>query len=356
MPNKIIITDDVMTKFFDPQNTKSLNEILEEKYEGDLADWRAKQPVLEKATAVKIAAISAGITPNSTVKDFNTQGKGEWLYPAYVDERIHEEVGDLSIMPYLVKGSVATNSLSVVAPQLNLFSDEDNKDALKMKRVSAGADLPIAELKLGERGISLFKYGRAVQATYEALAYMRVDMFSKTLSLIAADVADMQAERAIEVLAKGDGNENPIKTITAAGADSVTQDDLLDLMIAFQKQAKMPVTTLITGEKLFKQIWKMKYPADQTPGVNFNFTISTPQFANQNVQLIWSDKVPKLGSNKDAIIALNSDMALTKYVAPNLNIREISKNIRNQTQLGTISEISGFAKFNNNASLAMILK
>lgn len=355
MPNKILISDEVMSKFFDPQNTKSLNDILEEKYEGDLADWRAKEPVLQKSSAVKIATISAGITPNSQMKDFTAQGVGEWLYPAYIDERLREEVGEGSILPYLVNGTVATNSLSVIAPKLDLFSDKDNFDNLKMKRVSEGADLPIAELKLGESAISLFKYGRAVQATYEAIAYMRVDMFSKTLSLISQDVADMQSDRAIDVLVNGDGNNNKIKTISVASGKIVTQDDLLELMLAFQKQAKVPVTTIVAGSNFFKQIWKLKYPTDQAQGVDFNFTFTVPQFANQNVRLVWSDKVPKIGG-KEALVALNSDFALTKYIAPNMNIREISKNIRNQTQLGTVSEISGFAKFNDAAALAMVAK
>lgn len=355
MPNKILISDEVMSKFFDPQNTKSLNDILEEKYEGDLADWRAKEPVLQKSSAVKIATISAGITPNSQMKDFTTQGVGEWLYPAYIDERLREEVGEGSILPYLVNGAVATNSLSVLAPKLDLFSDKDNFDNLKMKRVSEGADLPIAELKLGESAISLFKYGRAVQATYEAIAYMRVDMFSKSLSLISQDVADVQSDRAIDVLVNGDGNNNKIKTISVASGNTVTQDDLLELMLTFQKQAKVPITTIVAGTNFYKQVFKLKYPTDQAQGVDFNFTFNLPQFATQNVNVIWSDKVPKIGG-KEALIALNSDFALTKYIAPNMNIREISKNIRNQTQLGTVSEISGFAKFNDAAALAMVAK
>lgn len=356
MPKKIIITDEIMQDFLDVSNQKSLNSIMEEKYEAELKEWRSEQEVLKNATPVKIAAISAGITPHSQMKDFNTQGVGQWLYPAYIDERLSEEVGQMSILPYLVNGSVAANSLSVMSTQLNIFSDPKNKDATRMKRVAEGADLPIAELKLGERAISLFKYGRAVQATYEALAYMRVDLFSKTLNLIAADVSDQQAERALDVLVNGDGNKNPIKSITtAASGDTVTQDDLLELMIAFQRQAKVPVTTIVTGEKFYKQIFKMKYPNDQIPGVNFNFTFTTPQFSNQNVKLVWADNIPQV-SGKDPIIALNTDLALVKYTAPNLNIREISKNIRNQTQLGTISEISGFGKFADVASLAMVSK
>ena len=224
-----------------------------------------------------------------------------------------------------------------------------------MKRVQEGADFPIAELKLAESAIKLFKYGRAVQATYEALQYMRVDMFSRTMDMIANDIADKQSDRAINVLVNGDGNDNKIKTISTATADTVTVDDLLELAMQFQDNSGVPVTTLVTNRDFYKQIYKMMFSTDDVRGVTNGFTFNTPQFNNVNVNLVWSSKVPKI-SNKNAVIALNNNVTLTKYVANNMNMREIQQNIRNQTQLGVISEISGFAKYNDKAVLALISK
>lgn len=355
MSKNLRITDEIMSDFFDVNNTKSLNEILYQRYEGEINDLKQSNEKLKSFSPVKLAVLSAGITGNSQMKDFTAQGAGSsWLLPAYIDETLHEDVTNSSIMPYLVTNTTAVNSLVVQAATLDLIDDKANKDAVRMKRVSEGADLPLAELKLGETAISLFKYGRAVQATYESMAYMKVDMFSKTINYIASDVADMQSERAINVLVNGDGNKNAINTIQTASQDVITQDEMLDFMIAFQKQAKVPITTIITGEKFFKQLWKMKYSTQENFGIGSNFTLRTPQFSMQNVDLVLAD-VPQIGS-KDAIVAFNKDMTLVKYTAPSMNIREIDKNIRNQTQLGTISEISGFSKFNKRTALALVSK
>lgn len=355
MANKIIITDEIVADYLDPQNTKSLNEIISKKYENEIVEIKKSNPILERETPIKLAAISAGITANSIVKDFTAQGVGEWLLPAYIDERLREDIGQNNLLQYLCNTVTTTNSLSVMAAKLNIIDDKDNKDATRMKRVSEGADIPIAELKLGESAISLFKYARAVQATYEAMAFMKVDLFSKALSLIASDVSGQQAERAIEVLVKGDGNKNAIDTINTASSDTVTNDDLLELMMEFQDRINLPITTIVTGREFFKQLAKIYYPTDEAVGASGSFTLNFPQLINQNVRVVYSKSVPQISSKK-ALIALNTDMALVKYTAPSMNIREMSKNIRNQTQLGTISEISGFAKFNDKACLAMISK
>lgn len=59
---------------------------------------------------------------------------------------------------------------------------------------------------------------------------------------------------------------------------------------------------------------------------------------------------------KEQIIALNTSQSLVKYIAEGSNISEIEKNIRNQTQLGTFSEIANFGLFNPDTVLIGIEK
>lgn len=352
---RIVLTDEIMNDYLATSNTKSLNEMMFKAYEGEIMDIKKSNPKLENASPIKLAMLEAGITGSSVIKDFTAQNVGTWLLPAFIDERLHEEIPTFSLMPYLCTNTTPANSLSVLATKLNLKDDEDNRDNIEMKRVQEGADFPIAELKLAESAIKLFKYGRAVQATYEAFEFMRVDMFSRTMDMIANDIAGKQSERAINVLVNGDGNDNKIKTISTATAGTVTADDLLELAMQFQDDSGVSVTTLVTNRAFYKQIYKMMVPNDESRGVTNGFTFNTPQFNNVNVNLVWSSKVPKI-NNKDAVIALNKDVTLTKYIATGMNMREIQKNIRNQTQLGVVSEISGFAKFNDKAALALISK
>ncbi len=54
----------------------------------------------------------------------------------------------------------------------------------------------------------LHKRGRMLVASYEAIRFQRLDLFSVTLRQIGAYIGRMHLEDAIGVLRNGDGNEN----------------------------------------------------------------------------------------------------------------------------------------------------
>lgn len=350
MANKIIVTDKVIEKAL--SSNLSVNEVLAKEYEGDIADKRKSNPAFEKMSPIKMAMFDAGIDGTSIIKQFNTSGAGEWLLPAFIDTRLRESVGGSDMLSYVVNSTVGVDGLSVVAASLDLVNDESNKKNIMKSRVAEGSDLPLAVIKLGEQALTMYKHGRAVQATYEALQYMRVDLFSKTIDAIANDVAKQQLGNAINVLVNGDGNSNKAAEIETAAANTITYDDILNVMTTFHDKSGLPITTVIAGKKFFDQIFKMTFDTDKMAGADYRFAISTPQFSAQNVNLIYDNRVPQSGG-KDIAIFLNSDMALVKYVANGSNIREMANNIRNQTRLGTISEISAFSKFNKDAVLCL---
>lgn len=350
MAGKIIVTDKVIEKAL--ASNLSVNEVLAKEYEGHIIDKRKSNPAFEKMSPIKMAMFDAGIDGTSTIKQFNTSGAGEWLLPAFIDTRLRESVGGSDMLSYVVNSTVGVDGLSVVAASLDLVNDETNKKNIMKSRVAEGADLPLAVIKLGEQALAMYKHGRAVQATYEALQYMRVDLFSKTIDAIANDVAKQQLGNAINVLVNGDGNNNKAAEIETAAANTITYDDILNVMTTFQDKSGLPITTVIAGKKFFDQIFKMTFDTDKMAGADYRFSISTPQFSAQNVNLIYDNRVPQSGG-KDIAIFLNSDMALVKYVANGSNIREMANNIRNQTRLGTISEISAFSKFNKDAVLCL---
>lgn len=350
MANKIVVTDKVIEKAL--ASNFSVNEVLAKEYEGEIADRRKSNPAFEKFSPIKMAMFDAGIDGTSIIKQFNTSGAGEWLLPAFIDTRLRESVGTSDMLSYVVNSTVGVDGLSVVAASLDLLNDETNKKNIEKARVSEGADLPLAVIKLGEQAIKMFKRGRAVEATYEALQYMRVDLFSKTIDAIGNDVAKQQFGDAITALIHGDGNNNKAPEIETASADVITYDDVIKVMTTFYDKSGLPITTAIAGEKFFSQLFKMLFDVDKANGADYRLTFSTPQFGVQNINLIYDKRVPQSGG-KDQVIFLNSDMALVKYVANGSNIREMANNIRNQTRLGTISEIAAFSKFNKDAVLCL---
>ena len=106
------------------------------------------------------------------------------------------------------------------------FPSEDDKS---LKLVGEGAKIPQTEVKTRENLVKLHKRGRMLVASYEALRFQRLDLFTVTLNQIGAYIARAQLKDAIDVLVNGDGNENPAGTLNVATGGKVTYEDLLKL-------------------------------------------------------------------------------------------------------------------------------
>ncbi len=67
--------------------------------------------------------------------------------------------------------------------------------------------------------MKLHKRGRMLVASYEAVRYQKLDLFSVTLRQIGAHISRMHLEDAIEVLMNGDGNDNAAHGGPSTAAD-----------------------------------------------------------------------------------------------------------------------------------------
>lgn len=343
--SQILITDSIMDIVWKTGDT--VNEVLESKYEGILADRRKNNPKLENKSALKIAMIDAGIKPKTTIGEFinqtmTTQQGGEWLFPAYIDTTLREYIEKDDILKYITNSTVSVSQMVVQASYLDMAETENKKNAMK-SRVAEGADIPLAIIKTGDVAIQLHKFGRAVQRTYEAMLTTRVDLFTKLLDIIGSDVVNQELNEAVRVGIFGDGNDNASTSLaTTANENIITSDELLDALIEYQKTTRLNPTTLVCGDEFYKQIVKFNYVTDVANGVSSRFTIDAPQIKGGNLKIIRAD-VPQVG-NKNVILILDSDKSLSKYTLNGSAIREYNRNIRNQTELGTISEIMGYSK------------
>lgn len=352
---KIIITDKIAGEAI--SSGRLINDVLAEHYREEIAERVKANPSAKNVSPIKMALADFGFTGSTQIKDIiTTSGAGEWLLPTYIDQRLREKVLGDDMLSYIVSNTTNVDSQAVMTMSLDL-TEGKNAKAVEMARVAEGADIPIAKLALGQKSIVLTKKGKAVEATYEALSYMRLDMLAKTLDAIGASVAYYEFGDAIKTLVNGDGNGNALTASMTTGEQGViTQDEILDAIMNFKSAtgAQIPVTTIVTGRKFATQLFKMFYSTEAGRGVaGLQFTM--PQFANGTINVIYDERVPQIGG-KDSIILLNRDFALNKYVANGSNIREMATNIRNQTRLGTISQISGFSKYVNEAAMAIVSK
>ena len=110
-------------------------------------------------------------------------------------------------MKYLIAARTPIDSNVYKASYLDL-NDAANKKATEMRRVTEAADLPTAKLRLGDTAITLYKYGRAIQASYEALRRMSLDLFNIHIREIGAQAANNKVVEVLTVIKDGDGNSN----------------------------------------------------------------------------------------------------------------------------------------------------
>lgn len=351
MKSRIIITDEVIT---DAQaGGMTVTDMLAQKYAGEIADKVKSDARLADLDAFQLALIDAGVTKHTPIQDLYKTDGGDWLFPVFIDRRLREKVGDYDILPCLISSTETVNSMNVQGAKLDM-TDPANKDAIRKKDVAEAADLPEAVLRLAETAYKLYKRGRAVRASYEAYMLMPIDLFGRHLDMIAADTAGQQAGDAIKILVRGDGNDNKTPVVTLGGSGGLTPDELAEFAIEYWMKAKVPLNTIITGDREFyKQLLLMTYATTDANGFITGARFNFPQAQLSEITVLFDERANLDNGGKSQLIGLNRDQAITKYVLAGSQIREYDRNIKNQTHLGTVSEWAGFGKFNDDATLIL---
>lgn len=347
---KIVIKDNHIADA--KEHNLDVMEVLRKDYEGEIADRVKRDENLRGFNVFQLAMMDAGISKHSLVKDMLTTSDNRWLFPVFVDRTLRENVNKNQLLNYVINGApVSVPGNSVRGAYLDLVDNEKNKDAVTKKRVTEGAELPTATITLGETSISLCKYGRLVEATYESIAYNTIDLFSRTLAYIANDVSNDEFKKAIDVLINGDGNNNAAEVNTTA-ASAIAVSDLLTLAMDVFDGCNSPMDTIIASRSSFMSLSQMIISNSSGVGIIPGSMFKFPQGINGDITVIYSNDIPKASGNKEQIIGLSSQFGLTKFVAENSQITEYDNDIRLQKRLSSISEIVGFQKaFKKSAKL-----
>ena len=215
----------------------------------------------------------------------------------------------------------------------------------KLLRVEEGAVIPQTTVRTQENLVRLHKRGRMLVASYEAIRFQRLDLFSVTLRQIGAYIGRMHLEDAIKVLCDGDGNDNAADTFKvgtspiSGTAGTLSYDALLDFWSQFDPYTMN--TLLVSNDMMLAML---KLPEFQNPLTGLNFqgtgTLTTPLGA----KLL---RTSALGSGK--LIGLDKNYALEQICGSEVTV-EYDKLIDRQLERAAITSISGFAKLFQDAS------
>lgn len=262
------------------------------------------------------------------------------LFPEFVSRVVRQGLEDDSILPDVT--ATVTHFDGMDYRSIASVPAEDKK---RLLRVEEGAEIPQTTIQTQENLVRLHKRGRMLVASYEAIRFQRLDLFSVTLRQIGAYIGRMHLEDAVRVLRDGDGNDNAADTFTvgtkpiSGTKGALSYGALLDFWSQFDPYTMN--TLLVSGDMMLAML---KLPEFQNPltGLNFQGTgmLSNPLGA----KLLRTSAVPA-----GTIIGLDKRYALEQICGSEIMV-EYDKLIDRQLERAAITSISGFAKLFSEAS------
>ncbi len=313
---------------------KSFTQVLEEldcskNYEGtELEGLDAYQRQLKRFD------IKVGGKGSDVVEKFFQTGDSAALFPEYIIRAVKQGMEHVDLLPSIVATTTTIQSMDYRTITANPSEDEK-----ELKPVAEGAEIPQTVISTQDHLVKLHKRGRMLVASYEALRFQKLDLFTVTLRQIGSYIARAQMKDAVEVLLNGDGNQNGI-TPTALNAKP-TYSDMIQLWGGL---APYELNTILASTTTMQDLLNITEFKDATAGLNFHGTgkLSTPLGAN----LLH---VPSLKDK--TIVGLDKTCALEMVQAGDI-ILDYDKLIDRQLERAVISTIAGFAKIFTGAAAA----
>ena len=217
------------------------------------------------------------------------------------------------------------------------FRSTPSDSDLELKETDEGETLEETSITVSSDLVSLKKRGRLLSASYEALRFQRLDLFSVMLAQIGAYIAKSRLADAISTLT-GSGN-SAITTLETAESGELTYSDLVHFWNSFDP---FTMDTIIASPDMLEKILNLGVFNDSAAGLNFHGSgkMLTPFGAK-----LFKTSALESGT----LIGLDSSCALEMVQAGGV-LTEFDKLIDCQLERAAISTITGFSKIFDGAS------
>lgn len=194
------------------------------------------------------------------------------------------------------------------------------------------------EKRVGNTSVKLRKRGRMLVASYEAVRYQKLDLFSVTLRQIGAYIARFRLEDAVDVIINGDCNGQAAEVLSLDGAE-FGYNTMLDFWTQLDPYE---MNTILTSNDVALGLLKTSEFQGSTlgPGLLRPCCIAMP-FGST---LIRSNAVPK-----NTVIGIDKRFALEMVQIGDVAV-EYDKLIDRQFERTAITAINGFSKIYDDAS------
>ena len=271
---------------------------------------------------------------SDVVEKFFRTADSAVLFPEYIARTVRQGIEESDILPQITAATTRFDGMDYRS-----ITAEAGGDEKELRPVDEGAEIPATTIKVQSNLVKLRKRGRMLVASYEAVRYQKLDLFSVTLRQIGAHIARTLLEDAVDVLMNGDGNGNAAQQDSVKTAGTLTYGDLVDFWAKFDPYE---MNALLVSGDVMVDLLKLTELQNPLTGLNFQGTgkLTTPLGAN-----LYRTSVLPSGT----AIGLDRRFALELVQGSDVMV-EYDKLIDRQLERAAITTISGFAKIFSEAS------
>ena len=268
----------------------------------------------------------SGAGSDSVSKFFQTTDSSA-LFPEYVSRAVRQGMEENDILGKIVASTTNIDSLDYRAIE-SVPLDEDKE----LSDVAEGAQIPQTVIRTKETLTPLKKRGRMLIASYEAIKFQKLDVFTVTLKQIGAYIAKSQVKDAIDAIC-----DDGIEIMNIKGSE-IEYSDLVNLCNSF---SPYNLTTILAGPNEIAKLLNMSEFKDSYAGLNFHATgdMITPLGA----ELIKVDHI------SNGFLGLDKSCAVEKVQAGGV-LTDFDKLIDRQLERAAVTSIAGFSKIFSGAS------
>ena len=283
---------------------------------------------------LKRFGIKVGGSGSDVVDKFFKTSDSAVLFPEYVSRAVRQGLEQADILPGIVASTTVIDGMDYRS--ITSVPTEDEKE---LKIVKEGAFIPETNIRSKENLVKLKKRGRSLVASYEAIRFQRLDLFTVTLRQVGSYIARTLLKDAIEVIVNGDGADNAAEIIGCKTPGTLTYADLVDFWNGFDPYE---LNTIVAEPEVMATMLNMEQFRDAAAGLNFHGKgdMITPLGA----KLLKSAAV-----GEGTLIGLDKTAALEMVKAGEV-MTEYDKLIDRQLERAVISCTAGFAKIFDGAS------
>ncbi|MFH1743024.1 MAG: phage major capsid protein [bacterium] len=259
------------------------------------------------------------------------------LFPEFVARSVRIGKDDFTKLGKTIAGRtrVDDNTYKAIYMDDSVLSESDKR----LAKVAEGAALPKIEIESAEHTIQLHKYGRYLEATYEAIRRKRVNVVALFLRAIGVQIQRDKFTDAVGVVINGDGNDNAASVVNTATSGTLTYADLVNFKLSFDPYE---MNVILVSQTMAKNILGLSEFKEPLVAGEFQRT-------GQMIKLFGAEMIVDDAVATDRIVGLDRRFAIEEVYETDV-ITESEHLIRQQIEGTAISEVAGFAKLIKSAS------